>query len=204
MKSLYTKIVVIITCLSCSAGAHAQFKFDDLLKTGAAILQNATSTTHFEASELIGTWTYYSPAIAMKGDNALANIGSVAASGTIEKKLATYYEKVGIQNSVLVVNDDLSFEWTLGKIKLTGTISKTADSDQLAFIFSAFGKVKIGTISCIASKSGSIVSLTFDSSKLIGIAQQVTSIASNSTFKTVNSLLSNYKDLYVGLKMQKK
>lgn len=180
----------------------AQLNLGDLLNKGLQTLQNATASTSFTAEELVGTWNYVSPAVSFKGDGALANIGGAAAATPIESKLAPYFQKAGINNSQLVVNEDLSFSWKISSVKLTGTIEKTEGSN-LVFNFKAFGKVKIGKIECVATKSGSTVSLTFDSSKILSLAQQVASVASNSTFKTVNSLLSNYKDLYVGIKVKK-
>lgn len=197
------KIAAIAALLSVPTVANAEINLGKLISTGIETVQNLTATSNFEASDLVGTWTYSSPAISFKGDNALANIGGAAAASTIESKLAPYYDKVGMQNSQLTVNDDLTFTWKIGMISLTGTIEKTKDSN-LIFNFSAFGKVPIGKLDCMATKSGNVVSLTFDASALISIAQKVSSISNNSTLQSVNALVSNYKDMYIGAKMKKK
>jgi hypothetical protein len=101
---------------------------------------------------------------------------------------------------VLTVSEDMSFEMAFKKGTLKGTIEK--DGDQLVFNFSAFGTYKIGKIACQATKSGSTLSLTFDASKLISVANTVASISNISTFKTLVSLLSSYDNIYVGCKLK--
>lgn len=192
----------VIASLGCSLNASAQLDLGKLLESGVKTIQNATANNNFEAKDLIGTWKYTSPAVSFKGDNALANIGGAAAATTVEDKLAPYYQKAGLNNSVLTVNNDLTFSWKLGTVSLTGTIEKES-GENLIFNFSAFGKIKIGKLDCIATKSGSTVNLTFDVSKILSIAQKIASLSSNSTFQTLNSLLANYKDMYIGAKMKK-
>lgn len=196
------QILIASAVVLCNLNVSAQIDLGKLIGAGVSAIQNATATTKFEATDLIGTWSYVSPAISFKGDNALSNIGGAAAATTIESKLAPYYQKLGINNSKLTVNNDLTFNWKLGAATLTGKIEKNASSN-LIFNFSAFGKINIGKVECIATKSGSTVNLTFDASKLLSIAQKVASISSNSSFQAVNSILSNYKDMYIGAKMKK-
>lgn len=200
MKAI--KTILASLAFLAPVAASAQFNLGNLLSSGLQALQNATATTNFDAQDLVGTWDYVSPAVSFKGNSGLANIGGAAASAVVEQKLAPYYKKAGLDSSHLVVNPDLSFTWSCGKITLAGTIEKSSDSD-LVFNFAAFGKVSIGRVNCIATKSGSIVSLTFDSSKLLSVAQKISSVASSSTFKTVDSILSSYKDMYLGVKLQK-
>ena len=199
-KFLFAISLGLLSSVFCSC--KAQLNLGNLLNTGVETLKNATATSNFEATDLIGTWNYASPAVSFKGEDALANIGGAAASSAIESKLAPYYEKLGVQNSQLTVNQDLTFSWKIGTVTLTGTIEKSKDTD-LIFHFSALGKVNIGSIGCMATKSGSTVSLTFDASKLLAIAQKVSAISSNSSLQTISSLLSNYKDMYVGVKLNK-
>ena len=195
------KYILTIAALTLSAMSYAQIDLGKLVSAGSKIVEKATSTSNFEVKDLVGTWKYSSPAVTMKGDNALSNIGGIAATTTLESKLETYYTKVGLQNSQLVVKDDMSFTWNLGKVSLSGTLEKAGE--DLIFNFSAFGKMKIGQVKCMASKSASSVTLTFDTSKLLEIAKQVSAISSNTTFKSLNSALSSYKDLYVGMTLKK-
>ena len=202
MKIKKSTIFTALAAIIFSLQANAQLDLGKLISAGVETIQNATASTKFEASDLVGTWKYASPAVSFKGDNALANVGGAAAATTVENKLAPYFQKAGFENSQLTVKEDLTFTWKIGGITLSGTIEKSKDTD-LVFNFSAFNKVKVGKIDCMATKSGSTVNLTFDASKIMSIAQKITSISSNSTFATVNSLLSNYKDMYIGVKLKK-
>ncbi|MCH5220627.1 MAG: DUF4923 family protein [Muribaculaceae bacterium] len=181
--------------------ASAQLDLGNLLNSGLQTIQNATASTKFDVKDLVGTWIYTSPAVSMKGDNALANIGGAAAATTIENKLSPYYQKLGLQNTKLTVNNDLTFTMNAGAAKLSGTIEKSGDN--LVFNFSAFGKITIGKVDCLATKSGSTLNLTFDSSKLLSIIKKVSSLASNTSISSISSLLSNYDGLYLGAKMKK-
>ena len=196
------KTIFLILFSFVSISSIAQIDLGKLINTATQTVQNLTATTNFDAKDLVGTWDYVSPAVSFKGDNALSNIGGAAASTAVEDKLTPYFAKAGLQKSKLTVNSDLTFTLNAGSMKLSGTIEKSSDSD-LVFNFSAFGKVSIGKVNCKAAKSGNTVSLTFDSSKILGVAQKISSISSSSTFKSVNSLLSNYKDMYIGAKMKK-
>lgn len=203
MKLSYIlKGMLIIAAFACPTVRAQKIDLGKLISTGVQAVQNATATSNFSAEDLVGTWTYSSPGVNFKGENALANIGGAAAATTIENKLAPYYKKAGLDKSQLVVNQDLTFTFNLGAVKLSGTIEKTKDSD-LIFNFSAFGKVNIGKVDCIATKSGSMLNLTFNASKVLAVAKKLSSVSSNSTFKTVNSMLSQYDGLYLGAKMQK-
>ncbi len=196
------KGLFIATIIACPAAMAQKFDLGKLVGAGVQAVQNATATSNFTAEDLVGTWNYSSPGVNFKGENALANIGGAAASTTIENKLAPYYKKAGLEKSQLIVNSDLTFTFNLGAMKLTGTIEKSKDSN-LVFNFSAFGKVSIGKVDCIATKSGSLLNLTFNASKILAVAKKISSVSSNSSFKTVNSLLSQYDGLYVGAKMKK-
>jgi hypothetical protein len=163
-------------------------------------ITNLTSTSNFDTSSLVGTWKYSSPAVTFKSSNALSNVTGAAGSTVIENKLSSYYSKFGITNMVLTINEDMSFEMKLKKGTLKGTIEK--DNEQLIFNFSAFGTYKIGKIACQATKSGSTLTLTFDASKVVSVANTVASISNMTTFKTLASLLSSYDNIYVGCKLK--
>lgn len=198
--SKHLSAFVLAVTLIGTPVSMAQFNFGSLLDKVKSTAQNLTSTSSFQATDLVGNWKYVSPAVSMKGDNILANIGSAAGASTIEDKLSPYYQKIGLQKSTLDVAEDMTFTFTLGAVKLTGTIEKAKDTD-LTFHFKAFGKVSIGSVSCMATKSGNTVNLTFDAQKLLSLLQTISSKTSNSSIKSINAILSNYKDLYLGMKM---
>lgn len=195
--------VAIMAFMGASASAQLNLgNLGDMINTAGKAIQNVTATTKFTAQDLVGTWKYSSPGVNFDGDNALSNIGGAAASGVIENKLAPYYKTAGIDKLTLTVNKDLTFKMGMGSKQLSGTIAKEKGGN-LVFKFAAFNKINIGTIECIATKSGNMLNLTFNASKMLKLAQTVSSISSNSTFQTVNSLLKNYDGLFIGAKMKR-
>lgn len=184
-----------------TSGDNNTDKLSGILNAVGNAVENATATTNFAVEDLIGSWSYESPAVSLSSDNALSTIGGIAASGTIEKKLSPYYNKFGLNKLQIIVNEDLTFNMTAGKTTLAGTISK--EEEQLVFNFQAFGKVNIGKINARATKSGTSLNLTFDAQKVLNIAQKVASLANNASLKSVSSLLDSYKGVYVGCKLRK-
>lgn len=166
------------------------------------ILSGLTARSDFKIEDLKGTWKYNSPAVTFKSDNAIQKIGGSAAATALENKIKPYYERFGVTSLVMTVNSDLTFEMKLKKGTLKGNLEKD-DDGNLKFNFNAFGKIKLGTMSAFATKSGSTLNLTFDVSKLITIIKTVASVTNNSTLSTMTKLLESYDGLYAGFKLKK-
>lgn len=209
-----TKVLAIALSLVCASPAFATPDLKDLLKSatsgnsdgiGGAIgsaISNLTASSNFEVEDLRGTWSYESPAVTFKSDNALQKLGGAAASKTIEDKLAPYYKQAGVTELKLTVDDQNNFTMQLKRGSLKGTVSKDADGN-LEFNFKALGKVKLGKVSAFATKSGSTLNLTFDVSKLISLVKAISSVSGISSLKAASSVLSSYDGIYAGFKLTK-
>jgi hypothetical protein len=173
-----------------------------LLGTLGQTIQNATASSSFTLDDLVGTWKYSSPAVSFDSSDALKNIGGAAVSTQVEKKLATYYKKLGLTNVTLTVDSSYNFTMKLKWGSLNGTIAKN-DDGTLTFNFTAAGTYNYGAISSRATKSGNQLNLTFDAEKLMSLIQVVANYTNNSTLSTVTSLLGSYDGIYVGFKMTK-
>lgn len=168
LKYIATALLIAVSTLSASA----QIDLGKLIKNaGQTINAIASKPEKFTVDQLVGTWAYSAPAVAFRGDDALARIGGAAAATTIENKLSPYYDKVGMNKLTFTVNDDQSFTMALGKASLKGTIS-TDEEGHLIFNFAAHGKIKLGKVSCMATKTGSKLSLTFDATRLMELAKK--------------------------------
>jgi hypothetical protein len=174
----------------------------DILGKLGSLVSNATASSNFEVSDLVGSWSYVSPAVSFTSDNVLQSLGGAAASTAIEDKLATYYKAAGLNNITLTVASDQSFTMKLRFGSLKGTITKDSNN-QLVFNFMAFGTYSIGSIAAEATKSGSTLNLTFDAKKVIEVAQTVSAVTNNSTLTSAMSLLSSYDGIYIGFKLKK-
>lgn len=206
------KIIITLSILLASLSASA-FDLKDVLGGGnggggglgdvvGGILGGMTSTDKFSPEQLVGTWTYAAPAINLEGGNALASIGGSAATSVIEGKLAPYYQRLGLNNLVLTVNEDLTFNMALKFGTLKGTIEKD-EQNNLIFNFQAFQKVDIGRVKTIAVLSTQGLSLTFDVTKLKAVVSKVAEIAKNQTFQSVSKLLDSYENVYAGFRLTK-
>lgn len=197
MKKTLASIALLIVAIFAASAANP-------LETLGGIVTNLTSTSKFELSSLEGTWTYQSPAVSFKSDQALNKIGGVAASAAVEDKLKTYYDRLGINSLVLTVDADANFTMKIKSATLSGTISKDADSGELVFAFSAFGKKSLGKISAMASKSATgVLTLTFDVTRAVEIAKKVASVANMSTITAATKMLDSYDGIYAGAKFTK-
>ncbi len=168
-----------------------------------SMLGALTSTNKFAAEDLIGTWTYSSPAVGFASDNALKKIGGAAASTALENKLEPYYQKAGLTSVAMTVDEQLNFTLTIKKLALKGTISKD-ENNNLVFNFSAMGKIKLGSMAAMATKSGNTLTIVFDATKLMKVLNAVSSVAKLQSLSTLNSLLQQYDGLYLGFKMTAK
>lgn len=164
------------------------------------ILGDLTSTDEFQPEQLVGTWVYAAPAINLDGGNALAALGGSAASSVVEGKLEPYYQKLGINNLVLTVNEDLTFAMVLKFGTIKGNIEKD-EENNLIFNFQAFQKINIGKVKTIAVLSTQGLSLTFDVTKLRNIVSKVAEVAKNQTFQSVSALLNSYDNIYAGFRL---
>lgn len=200
MKKTFISIAAAVYIALAPQAAEAVNPLDAL----GGIVSSLTSTTNFEIADIVGTWSYQSPAVSFKSDAALNKIGGLAASAALEDKLVSYYNSAGLNTLVLTVNSDDSFTMKIKSITLSGTITKDDDSGSLTFKFNAFGKISIGSVSAMAEKSATNnLTLTFDASKVISIISKVAEIAKIQTLQSLSSLLNSYDGLYAGARLKK-
>lgn len=158
-------------------------------------------TQQTSASSIVGTWVYSKPAVQFESDNLLAKAGGSVASNAVVNKLEPYYQKVGITSGkfTLTLNNDKSCTYELGGKTYSGTYTYNSSSNTIAIQ---------GTLltmpTAYVSISGSQMALTFDSSKLLSLAQKVGSSSSNSTVSQISQLSSLYDGMKTGFLFNKK
>lgn len=172
----------------------------------AGALGSVLSTDKIDISSINGTWKYSAPAVTFKSDNLLQKAGGAAASSMITGKLEPIYKTTGIDNMTLTIDETGNFQMKLRSITLNGVIEPLTDADSQAnftFNFQTAGK-NIGKINSYVEKSlTGTLKITFDVSKLITILEKVSSVAGNSTLKTLSSALSSYDGLCAGFELTK-
>lgn len=157
-------------------------------------------------ADLAGVYAYKEPAVTFKSDNLLQKAGGAAMAATIVNKLSPYYEKAGMQNLVVTLTPEKTFEFALGKVKLSGTFQRDStqtSSNTFIFTFKALGKVGIGKITADVQRSTSGLIITFDASKLLSLMNSVAKLTGKQTLQAAASFLNSYDGLNCGFSLTK-
>lgn len=198
MKTRFKTLALMLLSVVVATGSARAQSLSDILGTVKGVVEDLTASKDFKISDIAGTYSYSAPAVSLKGDNALKNIGGSAAATQLENKLAPFYKTVGFDKLVMTINPDSTFTMKTKLVTFNGTISK--DEDGLAF---TFDRLPSHPVKCLATKSGNKLSLCFDASKLISVMETVSKYISLSSVKTVVSLLKSYDNLYIGFQLTK-
>lgn len=201
------QILLAVALTAASMSCVAQTKLGDILGSIGQTIKNATATTKFSTDDLVGSWKYKSPAVSFKSESTLKNIGGAAAATAVENKLATYYKRYGLTNVSLEVDStgtaaSPKFVMKLSRATVRGNILKKEDG-SLAFKFNVFGKINLGEVDCMATKSGSELNLTFDAKRFITLISKVAAITGSSSIKALTELLNSYENIYIGFRLEK-
>lgn len=160
---------------------------------------------NLKMDDLVGTWSYYKPAVEFKSDNFLMKAGGLAASQTVESKLSTYYKSFGFDNMVMTVNEDYTFNMKLKIGSLGGTITQSDDKKQLFFNFTLLNSISLGKVEAfVTKKSSSEISITYDVTGLLAIMEKVGALSGNSSISAITSLLNQYDGMTAGFDLKKK
>lgn len=214
--ALMALFVMLILTQSC-----AQYNFDSALGSSSGannessssssssssstlgnILGNIFASDKVELSQLVGTWKYSGPAVGFQSDDVLKKIGGSAASAAIEKELETYYNKLGLNNLILTIDENANFTLKAKLITFKGVVEK-GENGMFIFNIKAFGSVNLGRLEVYTTLSGKTLSLTCDAEKFVALAKKIMSITNNSTLQSVISLLESYDGVTVGFKLRK-
>ena len=184
-------------------GTATPTKAFDLKGFLSGVVEEATTTDEFKLSSLEGTWAYISPAVSLKSDDALAQIGGSAANSTIEEKLSAYYDRLGIKNLVITFDTEANFVAYINKIAVSGVVTRREDK-SLAFEFKPLGNFTLGKVAAKATTSANgTLELTFDATKIINAVKTISSYANNATLNSLAAIIDNYQGIYLGVKLKK-
>jgi hypothetical protein len=201
------KMIVLLMVMSAFCGtANAQLS-DILGKVAGTASGNSTlsSLTGIISSKLIptekqiiGTWAYQEPAVMFTSDNALKSAAGSVASASVEKKLQTYFSKVGIKKGNLTMTFDENKVFAIKKDTKsvrTGTYAIEGSTVTLTFK----GKTKPCKITPQLDNGSLVMVMDATSLKnfMSGIASYVSSLS------TVTTVLNAYDGMKVGIRLSK-
>lgn len=199
--------------LAGAAGSSSSSSSNDGSKSGSALgdalgglISGLLGGGQLSEADLAGVYAYKEPAVTFKSDNLLQKAGGAAMAATIVNKLSPYYEKAGMRNLVVTLSPEKTFEFALGKVKLSGTFQRDSaqtSSNTFIFTFKALGKVGIGKITADVQRSTSGLIITFDASKLLSLMNSVAKLTGKQTLQAAAGFLNSYDGLNCGFSLTK-
>ena len=206
MKKNLWKVAALSVMMMFSAQSQAQSLGDVLnaigSQQGSSVAQGLTSVFSNDkqatAEKLIGTWNYTEPAIVFTSDNILAKAASKIAANKVESKLQEQLSKYGIKpgSFTMTFNEDGTFTETL-KGKTTKGTWQVKDSKLILSV------VGIQAFSITTQIDGKDLQFVTDATKLLNLFKTIGAKSSNSSIKTVASLMKSVKGMQAGITMRK-
>ena len=200
MKKFLILTVLAVTLTSTQVQAQ---NWLDALKSVATSAIDKLTGGKATAHSLYGTWKYSQPGIKLSSSsNAISDLTASAATSTIQQKMATYYEKVGIKAGACEFSfkDDGTFTSTFGQKILSGTFTFNAESNQLTLNYNS-SLLKLGSINTYAYLNGNNLQILFPMDKLLSLMSTLGS--ASSSLSTITALLKNYDSVKVGFEFSK-
>lgn len=205
------KLFTLIACVMLSAGA-ANAQLGDILGKVASAASSATSgnstlntLTNIISSKLVptsqqilGTWTYQEPAVMFTSDNALKSAASSVATKSIEIKLQSYLNKVGITkgNLSITFKEDKTFIVNKkGKVIKTGTYAINDSEITLTF------KGRKTPSKVTPQLDNGTLVIVMDATKLKTFMQNIGSNVSQ--LSTIVSLMKSMDGMKLGIRLSK-
>lgn len=192
----------------CLAGqtASAQSLTDILKKvtgneTVKNVVESVTGTTL--PVDVKGTWTYSGTAVKLESEDLLKSTAASLAASQIEEKLDQYVAKVGIKAGTFsfTFKEDNTFTATVKSKSFNGTYTLSEDYKTISL---QFGKtIGLKPFTAAVSATSSQLDLLFQADKLLELLGKLTSSSSNSTLKTVGTLVNQYDGMKLGLELKK-
>lgn len=207
MKRNVCKVAAMAVMMMFSAHVSAQSLGDVL----GSVLNNQQSgdlvqglTTVFSsdkqatAEKIIGTWTYTEPAIVFTSDNILAKAASKIAANKVESKLQEQLSKYGIKpgDFSMTFKEDGTFTETM-KGKTSQGTWQVKDSKLILSI------VGVKALTITTQIDGKDLQFVTDATKLLNLFKTLGAKSSNSSIKTVASLMKSVKGMQAGITLRK-
>lgn len=153
------------------------------------------------STSITGTWVYQEPSVQFTSDNLLAKAGGVKAGAEAAKKLAPYYERVGIRPGKMSITfkDDNTVDLALASRKFSGTYEYDKAKGQVSIHSSMFA-LPTAYVTIV----GNQLSLTFDSSMILSLVQMAGSLQGTSaSLAAVSQIAESFDGMKTGFLLVK-
>ena len=157
-----------------------------------------SSNKQATAEKMVGTWTYTEPAIVFTSDNILAKAASKIAANKVESKLQEQLSKYGIKPGAfsMTFNEDGTFTETL-KGKTSKGTWQVKDSKLILSI------VGVKALTITTQIDGKDMQFVTDATKLLNLFKTLGAKSSNTSIKTVATLMKSVKGMQAGITLHK-
>lgn len=217
MKKFYSLIATLVACFTLSSCGGALGNLAGMGNNlgsnneGSSVLSGANSSDLIgnlistfasgvltNQSSLVGTWNYAKPCVQFESQNLLAQAGGTMAATTIENKLATYYQKLGITagKAQFVFAKDGTLQYTIGGRTMTGKYVFDANSKTVTITTQAGLNIK-----AYVSISVNQMALTFDASKLLTLVNSASAISSK--LSNLTAIAGSFSGMKLGFTFSK-
>ena len=197
--------ILLLAALLCMTGVALRAKaWQELLKQTATSLGDRATEGKLTQYALPGSWSYTAPGVRFEGESAASDPGAALIASVVKEQLAKVYEKAGIQAGSCTVTFDSKggFTVAVGEQKASGTYEYDAATHTISVRPTDEKLAKVEAVAGRAYLSGSELQVLFPITRLLELAQSVSSQASS--LEAVSTLLSSYKDLYIGFAFERK
>ncbi len=187
------KLLLMVLVCACSLMVSAQ----DLKSILTGVVKSAIGDKATTAESVIGTWKYSAPECRFESENFLAQAGGETVSARIESKMEPIYQKLGVEGSVFVFNEDGTYTLTLKKKSSNGTYVFDKEEKTLTMTNKLGLSMKAQVI-----VTGKTMYLLFKADKLMAALKVLTSVTSKNG-SALDSLLGKYDGLLLGFELKK-
>ena len=168
---------------------------DDLV---SALTSVFSSDKQAKASNIIGTWNYSEPAIVFTSNNILTKAAAKIAANKVESKLQSYLTNYGIApgSFSMTFKEDGTFTETLKGHTTKGTW-EISDSKL---------KLKIASVAAISITTQidrKDMQFVTDATKLLTLFKTIGASSSNTSLKTITSLMNSVNGMQAGITLRK-
>ena len=195
-------LFIVAFIFSVGMGSAQAQNWLNMLKSVATSAIDKVTGGEFTAKSIIGTWNYTQPGVKLSSKDALSDLAGTAATSTLQSKMASYYEFVGIKPGAcnFVIKDDGTFSSTFGKNTLSGKYTFDAKSNLLLLTYDGL-LAGLGAIPAYAYMNGANLQIVFPIDKLMSV---LTTLGSNvNTLSTITELIKKYDSVKIGFEFSK-
>ena len=157
-----------------------------------------SSNKQATADNIVGTWSYDSPAIVFESEDFLTKTGAALAANKLETSIQNTLAKYGITKDKFSITfkEDGTFTETIRGKSYSGKWAVEDSKLQLTY--------QLKTMEITTQKEGDQLMFVTDASKLLNLIQTVgAKTATRSSFSTITALAKNIKGMKVGLTLVK-